>query len=117
MHLLLIGLDGEARFGDWQMGCIAVAPVGWTDVRPTRDRRVLASFRRSTTRSRSSSSRDMCAKDCTENEFLLLMQLAKTYQLDPFGAADLGGQVRQQPPPRSSAVGTGSWQLPTGAAI
>ena len=28
--------------------------------------------------------RDMCAKDCTENEFLLLMQLAKTYQLDPF---------------------------------
>jgi len=28
MHLLLIGLDGEARFGDWQMGCIAVAPVG-----------------------------------------------------------------------------------------
>ena len=28
--------------------------------------------------------RDMCARDCTENEFLLLMQLAKTYQLDPF---------------------------------
>ena len=28
--------------------------------------------------------RDMCAKDCTENEFLLLMQLARTYQLDPF---------------------------------
>ena len=28
--------------------------------------------------------RDMCAKDCTDNEFLLLMQLAKTYQLDPF---------------------------------
>jgi len=28
--------------------------------------------------------RDMCAKDCTENEFLLLMQLAKTYSLDPF---------------------------------
>ena len=27
-HLLLIGLDGEARFGDWQLGCIAVAPVG-----------------------------------------------------------------------------------------
>ena len=27
-HLLLIGLDGEARFGDTQMGCIAVAPVG-----------------------------------------------------------------------------------------
>ena len=26
-HLLLIGLDGEARFGDRQMGCIAVAPV------------------------------------------------------------------------------------------
>jgi phage recombination protein Bet len=28
--------------------------------------------------------RDICAKDCTENEFLLLMQMAKTYQLDPF---------------------------------
>ena len=28
--------------------------------------------------------RDMCAKDCTDNEFLLLMQLAKTYHLDPF---------------------------------
>jgi hypothetical protein len=28
VHLLLIGLDGEARFGDWQLGCIAVAPVG-----------------------------------------------------------------------------------------
>ena len=27
-HLLLIGLDGEARFGDRQMGCIAVVPVG-----------------------------------------------------------------------------------------
>ncbi len=26
--LLLIGLDGEARFGDRQLGCIAVAPVG-----------------------------------------------------------------------------------------
>lgn len=26
--LLLIGLDGEARFGDRQMGCIAVLPVG-----------------------------------------------------------------------------------------
>jgi len=26
-HLLLIGLDGEARFGDRQMGCIAVLPV------------------------------------------------------------------------------------------
>jgi len=26
-HLLLIGLDGEARFGDRQIGCIAVAPV------------------------------------------------------------------------------------------
>ena len=26
-HLLLIGLDGEARFGDRQMGCIAVCPV------------------------------------------------------------------------------------------
>ena len=26
-HLLLIGLDGEARFGDVQIGCIAVAPV------------------------------------------------------------------------------------------
>ena len=26
-HLLLIGLDGEARFGDRQLGCIAVAPV------------------------------------------------------------------------------------------
>ena len=25
--LLLIGLDGEARFGDRQIGCIAVAPV------------------------------------------------------------------------------------------
>jgi hypothetical protein len=27
-HLLLIGLDGEARFGDRQLGCIAVLPVG-----------------------------------------------------------------------------------------
>jgi hypothetical protein len=27
-HLLLIGLDGEARFGDVAAGCIAVAPVG-----------------------------------------------------------------------------------------
>lgn len=27
-HLLLIGLDGEARFSDTQMGCIAVLPVG-----------------------------------------------------------------------------------------
>ena len=27
-HLLLIGLDGGARFGDRQLGCIAVAPVG-----------------------------------------------------------------------------------------
>lgn len=26
-HLLLIGLDGEARFGDRQMGCVAVVPV------------------------------------------------------------------------------------------
>ena len=26
-HLLLIGLDGEARFGDRQIGCIAVLPV------------------------------------------------------------------------------------------
>ena len=26
-HLLLIGLDGEARFDDRQLGCIAVAPV------------------------------------------------------------------------------------------
>lgn len=26
-HLLLVGLDGEARFGDRQMGCIAVASV------------------------------------------------------------------------------------------
>ena len=26
--LLLIGLDGEARCGDRQMGCIAVLPVG-----------------------------------------------------------------------------------------
>ncbi len=26
-HLLLIGLDGEARFGDRQIGCIAVMPV------------------------------------------------------------------------------------------
>ncbi len=26
-HLLLVGLDGEARFGDRQMGCIAVVPV------------------------------------------------------------------------------------------
>ena len=26
-HLLLIGLDGEARFGDRQIGCIAVRPV------------------------------------------------------------------------------------------
>ena len=27
-HLLLIGLDGEARFGDRQLGCIAILPVG-----------------------------------------------------------------------------------------
>jgi len=27
-HLLLTGLDGEARFGDRQIGCIAVLPVG-----------------------------------------------------------------------------------------
>ena len=27
-HLILIGLDGEARFGDRQLGCIAVLPVG-----------------------------------------------------------------------------------------
>ena len=27
-HLLLIGLDDEARFGDRQIGCIAVLPVG-----------------------------------------------------------------------------------------
>ena len=27
-HLLLIGHDGEARFGDRQLGCIAVLPVG-----------------------------------------------------------------------------------------
>ena len=27
-HLLLIGLDGEAQFGDRQIGCIAVLPVG-----------------------------------------------------------------------------------------
>jgi len=26
-YLLLVGLDGEARFGDRQMGCIAVVPV------------------------------------------------------------------------------------------
>ena len=26
-HLTLIGLDGEARFGDRQTGCIAVVPV------------------------------------------------------------------------------------------
>ncbi len=26
-HLLLTGLDGEAWFGDTQMGCVAVAPV------------------------------------------------------------------------------------------
>ena len=26
-HLLLIGLDGEARFGDTQMVCVAVVPV------------------------------------------------------------------------------------------
>ena len=26
-HLLLVGLDGEARFGDKQTGCIAVVPV------------------------------------------------------------------------------------------
>ena len=30
-HLLLIGLDGEARFGDVAAGCIAVAPVGVTE--------------------------------------------------------------------------------------
>jgi phage recombination protein Bet len=28
--------------------------------------------------------RDMCARDCTDNEFLLLMQLSRTYGLDPF---------------------------------
>ncbi len=28
--------------------------------------------------------RDVCAKDCTTTEFKLLMQLAKTYRLDPF---------------------------------
>lgn len=28
--------------------------------------------------------RDVCARDCTENEFKLLIQLAKTYKLDPF---------------------------------
>ena len=28
VHLLLIGLDGEARFGDRQLGCVAVLPVG-----------------------------------------------------------------------------------------
>jgi len=28
--------------------------------------------------------RDVCARDCTDTEFLLLMQLARTYQLDPF---------------------------------
>lgn len=28
--------------------------------------------------------RDVCARDCTENEFKLLIQLAKTYRLDPF---------------------------------
>ena len=28
VHLLLIGLDGEARFGDISPGCVAVAPVG-----------------------------------------------------------------------------------------
>ncbi len=27
-HLLLIGLDGEVRFGDQQLGCIVVCPVG-----------------------------------------------------------------------------------------
>lgn len=27
-HLLLIGLDGEARFEDVQSGCVAVMPVG-----------------------------------------------------------------------------------------
>jgi hypothetical protein len=27
-HLTLIGLDGEARFGDRQLGCVAVLPVG-----------------------------------------------------------------------------------------
>ena len=27
-HLLLIGLDDEAWFGDRQLGCIAVLPVG-----------------------------------------------------------------------------------------
>ncbi len=26
-HLLLTGLDGEARFSDTQMGCVAVMPV------------------------------------------------------------------------------------------
>lgn len=28
--------------------------------------------------------RDVCARDCTETEFRLLIQLAKTYRLDPF---------------------------------
>jgi len=28
VHLLLTGLDGEARVGDRQLGCIAVAPGG-----------------------------------------------------------------------------------------
>jgi len=28
--------------------------------------------------------RDVCARDCTETEFKLLIQLAKTYRLDPF---------------------------------
>jgi len=27
-HLLMIGLDRETRFGDRQLGCIAVLPVG-----------------------------------------------------------------------------------------
>ena len=27
-HLLLIGLDGDTRFGDRQIGCVAVLPVG-----------------------------------------------------------------------------------------
>jgi hypothetical protein len=37
--------------------------------------------------------RDMCAKGATDNEFLVMMELANRYQLDPFSAADMARQV------------------------
>ncbi len=42
--------------------------------------------------------RDMCAKDCTENEFLLLMQLAGTYGLDPFAKQIWAVKIKQNAP-------------------